>query len=388
MTQEHHLHNLLELFNQVGSGSHNELRDMLALANKTLGTTFGIISHISEQTYEVVHVDAPADTLGEGALFELGQTYCAITLEANDLVSIEDMASSSYSGHPCYASFGLETYIGAPLVVHGERYGTVNFSSAVVRQRPWTPEEQALVKLLARFVEQTLERQQMTHRAHLIGQELERMHHEQKMLISRLSHDFRAPLRNVRQLSEWILEDEEERLSEDGANSLQLIRERAAFAEEMLATLIHYARAAERYPSEPVHLDALFAHVIASLLEEDQHAYTPSFEVPEGELRLPRPAVRDAVFQMLRFAVRHTQERIDFKAYVQKHTLHIDLTTDGPQISERLFEPYFTSFSEQKEPERVRLTLARQRARAHDGDLSFSQSTPEHTVLSLTWPIG
>ncbi len=43
---------------------------------------------------------------------------------------IDDMGSSEYSGHPCYEAFQLEAYIGVPLLVDGQRFGTLNFSSS------------------------------------------------------------------------------------------------------------------------------------------------------------------------------------------------------------------------------------------------------------------
>ena len=61
--------------------------------------------------------------------FSLGNTYCSLTRERDGVLTIAHMAESQYSGHPCYQTFELESYIGVSIVVQGERYGTLDFSS-------------------------------------------------------------------------------------------------------------------------------------------------------------------------------------------------------------------------------------------------------------------
>ena len=58
------------------------------------------------------------------------------------------MASSEIRNHPCYANFNLEAYIGAPVIVDGERYGTFNFSSPDPVP-PFTAQDIELVRLIA-----------------------------------------------------------------------------------------------------------------------------------------------------------------------------------------------------------------------------------------------
>ncbi|HLN23123.1 MAG TPA: GAF domain-containing protein, partial [Patescibacteria group bacterium] len=96
------------------TAAEQQLAQALALGAKHLALPLGIISHIDGETYTVLHHCAPpAAGLTDGLVFDLGKTYCAITVHAQDVVAIPHMAQSDHAGHPCYREFSLETYIGA-----------------------------------------------------------------------------------------------------------------------------------------------------------------------------------------------------------------------------------------------------------------------------------
>ena len=135
----------------------DELREGLLIATEHLGLDIGIISRIDGDAYVVEHVYDPHDGVKPGQVFPLGQTYCAITFGADDIVTVDEMGVSEHRGHPCYATFGLESYVGIPLRVAGARRGTLNFSSARPRPTAYGKAERGMVRLLARWVESRLE---------------------------------------------------------------------------------------------------------------------------------------------------------------------------------------------------------------------------------------
>ncbi len=137
-----------------------QLSEALALVTGFLELDLGIISRVEGDRYTVTHCYAPGAAPQPGDRFSLGNTCCAITLEADDVLSIDHMADSAHRHHPCYAAFALETYIGVPLFVNGERYGTLNFSSATPRAKAFGDEDREFVRLLGQWVGAILERQQ------------------------------------------------------------------------------------------------------------------------------------------------------------------------------------------------------------------------------------
>lgn len=153
---------LTRITSHVDMEPQKALRQGLELGCKYLGMPFGIISRIEGEDYCVQVQVSPLDTLYDYQHFSLGDTYCSLTLERNEVLSIAHMAESPYSGHPCYQAFGLESYIGVSILVAGERYGTLNFSSPDVHDtRHFDQAEIEFVKLLGQWVSSTLQRWQL-----------------------------------------------------------------------------------------------------------------------------------------------------------------------------------------------------------------------------------
>ena len=139
----------------------DQFRQALALGAAHLGLEFGIVSHIEGDSYHVVSQVSPPDTLQDGQTFPFGLTYCSMTIALDRVLAIEDMAASPHLGHPCYRTFQLETYIGAPIRVDGAVYGTVNFSSPRAYQRPFDEGDREFVQLLARWAGSAIERNRL-----------------------------------------------------------------------------------------------------------------------------------------------------------------------------------------------------------------------------------
>ena len=154
----------LASLNQISAFSHlpiaDQLQQALSIGATHLGLEFGIVSHIVDDTYNIVAHTSPPDTLRNGQTFAFDETYCQITIEQNGVVAITEMGRSPYLGHPCYQSFKLEAYIGAPVHVGGKVFGTVNFSSPKPYQRGFDEGDKEFVSLLARWVGSALERDQ------------------------------------------------------------------------------------------------------------------------------------------------------------------------------------------------------------------------------------
>lgn len=146
---------------QLGSRKDNDpreaLREGLRLGCEYLRLPIGIVSHIQSGTYRVLVQSSPDGAVSDNQTFPLGQTYCSLTLETNNVLAIGRMGNSDYAGHPCYQAFGLESYIGTPLVVDGERYGTLNFSSPDPRvPEEFLPNDLMFVTLLSDWVASVL----------------------------------------------------------------------------------------------------------------------------------------------------------------------------------------------------------------------------------------
>ena len=96
-----------------------------------------------------MQVLTPGGEIGKGDIFALGDTYCRDTLRAQKPLGFEQASTSRQRQHPCYRKFKLEAYLGAPVRVGHQIYGTLNFSSAQPRPTPFTPVDRELIQLMA-----------------------------------------------------------------------------------------------------------------------------------------------------------------------------------------------------------------------------------------------
>lgn len=137
---------------------HEQLSRVLQIGRNHFGLSFGIVSEIEGKNYRILAHASPEGTLEEGQNFRLGDTYCDITLKLGDVFAASEMGKSQYHRHPCYAIFKLEAYLGAPVFVDGQVYGTVNFAGPEVYARAFDEGDREFMRLLARWIGSAISR--------------------------------------------------------------------------------------------------------------------------------------------------------------------------------------------------------------------------------------
>lgn len=151
------LRSLNRIAADFGLSHQQRLQHLLDLGCDYLQLDLGLVSRISGDLYEVQAANSGDDAPEAGTRFEFEQTYCNLTFQHHDVLAIDSMGRSRFNGHPCYQAFALECYIGIPLFVDGNRYGTLNFSSATPRQRPFDEVDLDFMRLCARWCSGLLE---------------------------------------------------------------------------------------------------------------------------------------------------------------------------------------------------------------------------------------
>ena len=93
-----------------------------------------------------------------------------------------------------------------------------------------------------------------------------------------VSHDLKAPLRAISNLSTWIEEDIEDKIDGDTKKNLQLLRNRVTRMQIFIQSLLHYSRVGkEQAPVETVVVRDLLMDIVDSL------AAPPTLEIAIGE---------------------------------------------------------------------------------------------------------
>ena len=137
----------------------DQLASLLALATKSLGMDVGLLSRIEDDNYSIIDLFGKSTKLNKKKSYKLEETYCSITFNKNRLLTINEMGVSEYKKHPCYEAMQMESYIGTPYWVRGERYGTLAFLSPhpIAKFRPIDLD---FVQMLAQWIGSAMERSQ------------------------------------------------------------------------------------------------------------------------------------------------------------------------------------------------------------------------------------
>lgn len=158
--QQAALHSLNEIASLSSVDPDEQLRQALALAVRYLGLTNGAISESSMGRY-LVRIQYSLRELEElPDSLPLSQTYCSLTLAAKDVVAEDNIPQSSLADHPAFKRSKQETYIGVPLWIEGELFGTLSFSARKSRQHEYDRLDKDFVRLLARWISSVVERWQ------------------------------------------------------------------------------------------------------------------------------------------------------------------------------------------------------------------------------------
>lgn len=175
---------------------------LLRFGCKHFGLDIGIISRITDDQYKIQHIHGPEGAPAPGTVLDLGVTYCVHTLNADKPLAFHQAGESEIKEHPCYATFALESYIGAPIRVDRDVYGTINFSAASANPSPFTERDLAFVQLLAQWYGAEVSRNYNLLELQAATKAAEAATKSKSEFLANMSHEIRTPMNAVLGLSQ------------------------------------------------------------------------------------------------------------------------------------------------------------------------------------------
>ncbi len=133
---------------------------LLAMGCQTFAVEFGILARIEDNRYHVTVAQAPNDSLYPGYSVELEQTFSCEVLDNDEPLIIAHSKNSPWCNHPAYLKFGMESYMGARILVAGKVHSTLSFSSLKPQKQRFQNNYRELLKLMAQWVGSQIEREQ------------------------------------------------------------------------------------------------------------------------------------------------------------------------------------------------------------------------------------
>lgn len=232
--------------------------------------------------------------------------------------------------------------------------------------------------------------------------ELQRSNVELEKFAYVAAHDLRSPLRAIRDLADWTLEDPDTMLSEDGQQNMTLLLQRIARLNQLLTDLLEYSRVGkEASDVAPVSLGEVVRET-AELLDPND-LFRIRYVGHEAPLLTFATPLRHILLNLLSNAIKHhdrSEGRITVEGQLSPGQLTCLIRDDGPGIEPQYHDRIFSLFQTLRPRDEVEgsglgLAIIRKLLEHHDGSIhvrsdparargaEFIFTLPEHSQAML-----
>lgn len=126
------------------------MADYITTGCDILGFAAGAVGRIQNQDYTFLAVQSNLDALQSGLTANLNETFCGKVAEQKSTVAFHHVGTMpELQDHPLYLAFKLESYLGTPIWVNDELFGTLCFFATDPRPDGFANHEQEMIELMA-----------------------------------------------------------------------------------------------------------------------------------------------------------------------------------------------------------------------------------------------
>ncbi len=248
--------------------------------------------------------------------------------------------------------------------------------------------------LLAKRFEQMA--RQVHERGEALGRradDLARVNSELDQFAYAASHDLKAPLRAIANLSCWIEEDIRAMLTPETRQQMALLRGRVHRMEGLLEAILLYSQVGRTsVVVETLDVTALLDEVIKEITAPADF----TFEIGSGmpTFKAPRKWLTLLFIHLIDNAVKfhdRADGRVTIMVNERDDYYQFTISDDGPGIAAEYHDRIFTIFQtlqarDQFESTGVGLTLVKKIVEAHGGNIAVDSSEGRGARFSFTWP--
>jgi light-regulated signal transduction histidine kinase (bacteriophytochrome) len=208
------------------------------------------------------------------------------------------------------------------------------------------------------------------------------------------SHDLKAPLRGIANLSQWIEEDMGDALTEAARGHLALLRSRVHRMEALIDGILQYSRAGRtQAPAEAVSVRRLVGDVVDLL----QPPEAVRIDVPDDlpVMHTERLPLQQVFMNLLGNAIKHAgrvgQARIVVEAKPFDGGCQFTVTDDGPGIAPAFHERIWGIFQTLQPRDKVEgtgigLALVKKIVESRGGRAWVESAEGAGATFGFTWP--
>jgi light-regulated signal transduction histidine kinase (bacteriophytochrome) len=223
---------------------------------------------------------------------------------------------------------------------------------------------------------------------------LERSNKELDQFAYVASHDLKAPLRGIANLTQWLEEDLGERVTGTSLEHMQLLKGRVARMEALIDGILAYSRAGRtRDKPERVDVGKLLSESIELLAPGDGIEIIVQPDMPTIETA--RVPLQQVFMNLLGNAIKHTKRegaRVEVAAKLRGDRYEFSVADNGagidPQYHERIWQIFQTLAARDKvEGTGIGLSVVQKIVESRGGRAWLESELGNGTTFYFTWPI-
>jgi PAS domain S-box-containing protein len=233
-----------------------------------------------------------------------------------------------------------------------------------------------------------------TRLMHVYTEELEKKNKELDQFAYVVSHDLKAPLRGINNLSMWIEEDMEGKLEPDTQNNLDLMRKRVKRMEGLIDGILQYSRAGRiRHEKVQFNLKVLLEELVNGLSpsENTEIVIQPDLPVMETE----KIAIEQVFANYISNAIKYNNNpspRIEISSKQNGNYYEFCVADNGPGIEKEFHEKVFVIFQtlqsrDTYESTGVGLAIVKKMVEDKGGKVWIESEPGNGSKFFFSWPL-
>ncbi len=237
------------------------------------------------------------------------------------------------------------------------------------------------------------EREEAERRQAELIEKVDNINKELKDFASIVSHDLKAPLRGIKSLATWILDDCSDKLGEQGNEQMNLLLGRVERMYNLIDGVIQYSKAGRTEEKNvQVNLDDFIPEAIDMLVPPENISITIENTMPVIECA--ETHVMQLFQNLLSNAIKYMdkpQGQIKVGCVEEDGFWKFSIADNGPGIEEKHFEKIFKMFqalsvSEDFEGTGIGLTIAKKIVELYGGNIWVESKIGKGSTFFFTLP--
>ena len=260
-------------------------------------------------------------------------------------------------------------YTSSPILSNGRTVGAVIAFNDITARKRAERERERLIGALARS-----------------NQELDQFAYV-------ASHDLKAPLRGIANLSQWIEEDLGESVPPDVSEKMALVRGRVQRLEALIDGILQYSRAG-RVRSAVEHVDVgLLVKDVVELLAPPPEV-TVTIEPGMPTIATERTPLQQVFMNLINNAIKYNRQpgaRITVSSRDAGSMYAFSVADNGPGIEPEYHDRIFGIFQTLESRDRVEgtgigLSVVKKTVELHGGSVTVQSALGEGAIFTFEWP--